>query len=1018
LVVGLAAGLVSLGGWMVASGGSRAPATTAGDWGALPLAARFAVSRGLGAEMDRFAVRRDRGGRVVAALSGGLAATFGPRGASVAARGRAPTLRLGLRAVGRRGSLRAVAAVAPAVRSNGVSYRHGGIREWYANGPLGLEQGFALARRPAGAGPLTLVVGSLAGRGLRARIGGGALRAGAVTYGDLSVLDARGRRVPASIALAAGRVLLRVDDAGAAYPLRIDPLAQAATLTAADAVNGDALGFSVAVSADGLTVAAGATHGHGGLGAVYVFSEPQSGLWQDAEQTAELTASDGAANDELGYAVSISADGTTIAGGAINRGSGAGAVYVFSEPATGSWGDERQNAELTASTPVAGAELGHSVAISADGATIAAGAPAPGAMGAAYVFNEPSGGWQNGTEAAVLTPAARATSDIFGSSIALSGDGRTLVTAAPSSSGRAYVFTASSPTGWATASGPAVLTASDANAGDTLGWSVAISADGRTVAAGDPGHLGGGAVYVFSEPPAGPWLSGTQTARLTPSDAGGNLGWSVGVSAGGDTIVAGAFSAAALAGAVYVFAEPATGGWVDAHETGSPLTAFSGIANDGLGTGAAIAADGGTVIGGAAGTGSGSGAAFVFSEPKVTSSSRVACAPDPAAVGSGTSCTATVTDTGPSAPATPTGRVTFHPPSPSSAQFAAGSCTLAPGSAAGVASCSVGLTAEAAASYTLALRYGGDSRHLPSTASGSVTVIPAPTAVTLPASAISSTRATLHGTVDPNGVAVDGCSFGYGPGRSYGSSVGCASTPGSGRSAVPVSAVLHGLAPGTTYHFGLRATGPGGMDLGDDETFTTPSAPLLLGRLGFVSTAGGAGVFVGCSGARACHVSVTVERGKRVAGRRSAVVPADSGAIVPIELGAPTRRAQKLAVSVAGPGGAGARGTVKFEPLAGGSTLGPVGFVSRAGRVGMLLGCGRIARSCAGRVALALGKTVVAGPARYSVATGSAGVLRLALNRAGRRERAKVTRAGAIRATLAPRGGRARTVRLTLAALG
>ena len=64
------------------------------------------------------------------------------------------------------------------------------------------------------------------------------------------VTDATGRRVPASLAVEGQAVQLRVDDAGAAYPLTIDPWFEQAKLTASDAAANDEFGGSVAVSGD------------------------------------------------------------------------------------------------------------------------------------------------------------------------------------------------------------------------------------------------------------------------------------------------------------------------------------------------------------------------------------------------------------------------------------------------------------------------------------------------------------------------------------------------------------------------------------------------------------------------------------------------------------------------------------------------------------------------------------------------------------------------------------------------
>lgn len=112
---------------------------------------------------------------------------------------------------------------------------------------------------------------------------------------------------------------------------------QQAELTASDGAANDYFGYSVSVSASTIVVGAdGFPVGSSSLqGAAYVFS--QSGTtWS---QQAELTASDGAANDEFGYSVSVS-DSTIIVGAsnhAVGSNSDQGAAYVFSQTAAGSY---------------------------------------------------------------------------------------------------------------------------------------------------------------------------------------------------------------------------------------------------------------------------------------------------------------------------------------------------------------------------------------------------------------------------------------------------------------------------------------------------------------------------------------------------------------------------------------------------------------------------------------------------------------------------------------------------------
>ena len=613
------------------------PRVTADDRGAahalaaLPLAAQGAVSRALGRDDPSYDARavagvltlRNRGQRLVARFDG--------RGVEVRS-GRAQ-LGMSLVGYGNVDALRPVAAASPRAQANRVEYGLGGWSVWYANGPLGLEQGFTLTKRPARdvAGVLTLALAlsgnlrpTLAHNTVTFTGAGGA----SLAYRGLVATDATGRQLPARIELVQGRLLIRVDDAGARYPLRIDPFIQQAKLTASDGAASNYLGYAVAVS--GTTIVAGAYNatvgGNSAEGAVYVFVEPAGG-WANATQTAKLTASDGAADTALGVSVAVS--GNTIVAGAsgatVGGNSGQGAAYVFVEPA-GGWANATHTAKLTASDGGAFSSLGHAVAVS--GATIVAGAFGATLSGntdegAVYVFVEPAGGWANATQTAKLTASDGAQGDELGTSVAVSAG--TIVAGAPfvslgapgSYQGAAYVFVEPAG-GWASATQTAKLTASDGAVNDRLGESVAIS--GATIVAGVSSAMVGtnsdqGAVYVFVEP-AGGWANGTQAAKLTASDGAADdfLGVSVGVA--GNTIVADApydlVGANSHEGAVYVFVEPA-GGWANGTQT-AKLTSSDGAANDEFGY--SVAVSGATIVAGAPSAAVGGnnyrGAAYVF----------------------------------------------------------------------------------------------------------------------------------------------------------------------------------------------------------------------------------------------------------------------------------------------------------------------------------------------------------------------------------------------------------------------
>lgn len=176
---------------------------------------------------------------------------------------------------------------------------------------------------------------------------------------------------------------------------------------------------------------AGAAHTVGGAnvdpGAAYVFVKPASG-WVNATQATELTASDGAPGDQLGFAVSISAD-TAVLGAPFHQVglSHQGAAYVFVKPFLG-WQltpQETQTAELTATGGANGDRFGVTVGVS--GNTAIAGAllhqvdTHPG-QGAAYLFARPGPTWTNTTQAQELTSPDGASGDGFGNAVAISGN--------------------------------------------------------------------------------------------------------------------------------------------------------------------------------------------------------------------------------------------------------------------------------------------------------------------------------------------------------------------------------------------------------------------------------------------------------------------------------------------------------------------------------------------------------------------------------------------------------------------
>lgn len=155
------------------------------------------------------------------------------------------------------------------------------IVEWYVNTERGIEQGFDIAAAPAGKPKgeslrLTLELsGSLKARLDESKQAMTLSDCGtSLVYSGLEAVDARGRSLSAHMELEAGRVTLAVDDTGAAYPVKIDPLlTQIVKLTPSDGAGGF-FGCSVAMSGDTVVIGRFLDNvgGHFNQGSAYVFA--------------------------------------------------------------------------------------------------------------------------------------------------------------------------------------------------------------------------------------------------------------------------------------------------------------------------------------------------------------------------------------------------------------------------------------------------------------------------------------------------------------------------------------------------------------------------------------------------------------------------------------------------------------------------------------------------------------------------------------------------------------------------
>src|SRR4029453_19272517 len=110
-------------------------------------------------------------------------------------------------------------------------------------------------------------------------------------------------------------------------------------------------------------------------------------------------------------------------------------------------------------------------------------------------------------------------------------------------------------------------------------------------------------------------------------------------------------------------------------------------------------------------------------------------------------------------------------------------------------------------------------------ADGVFTPPTAPVAVTGSAKSVSTTSATLTGTVDPNGLATS-WHVEYGTSTAYGSKT-AAKSAGSGTTARSVSTAVSKLTPGRLYHYRLVATRDAGMSRGAHRPSSAAGAPMV-----------------------------------------------------------------------------------------------------------------------------------------------------------------------------------------------
>ncbi len=450
----------------------------------------------------------------------------------------------------------------------------GPLSTWFQVTPKGLEQGFTV-HRPHGAIGRTMVITIGRARGwavvsnATAIVQRGSNPQASLHYQGLRAVGADGDVLTSRLAILHGVVQIRVRVGNASdYPVTVDPTWSSSPTPAAtldDGSAGGAFGYAVAMSADGTTAIVAAPGVNSNAGAVYVFHSPSEDSWSTSATptpTATLSAPGGATDDRFGSSIALSADGTTAIVGGMGFNASTGVAYVYHAASEAAWSSSSvPEATLIDPGAVSGDYFGSSVSLSADGTAALIGSWGNGGgSGAAYVFHTSSEGSWRGTPAPAATLSDGPDAGAFGYSVSISGDGTTALVGANTADGQA------------------------------------------------------GSAYIFHVASEGSWASSSPITTLTAASGATDdaFGSSVTLSKDGSTALIGAPGSGATAGAAYVFHAATEGSWGATSAQAAAMSDPGGSSGDYFGWSVALSGDGASALVGAYGTSGSAGAAYVF----------------------------------------------------------------------------------------------------------------------------------------------------------------------------------------------------------------------------------------------------------------------------------------------------------------------------------------------------------------------------------------------------------------------
>jgi hypothetical protein len=334
---------------------------------------------------------------------------------------------------------------------------------------------------------------------------------------------------------------------------------QALKLIAIDSLGSSNQGTSMAITSDGNTLAIGGSYDNGGIGAVWIWTK--SGNTWTRQQKLVCTGYSGSLDINQGCSIAFSTnDGNTIAIGGSGDNNGIGAVWIWNRQSSGEPYNQQQ--KIIGTGALGQSAMGTSVALSGDGNTLVFGGPADNSnKGAVWIWTRSGlGQTYSQYQTPKITGSDSTTVSLFGKSVVISNDGTTIaVGGSADNNNTGAVFILKKVVSSWTQQGSKLIGTSTSQTPMVQGTSLAISSDGNTLAVGGSGDNDGiGAVWVWTR-------SGSAWSQVGNKLVGTNYinsnyqGSSISMTGDGNTIVVGGPNDNVGNGAAWIWSRSAFG---------------------------------------------------------------------------------------------------------------------------------------------------------------------------------------------------------------------------------------------------------------------------------------------------------------------------------------------------------------------------------------------------------------------------------------------------------------------------